>query len=650
MSVALHAFVAMPYGTKQAIHFDEVYRDLIQPALQQHGFDVFRADEEQRAGDIREDMFQELLVTDLVVADLSIDNPNVWYELGVRHALRARGVIQIQAARDYLPFDVYVDRSLRYHLKDGRPDPQHLEDDRTRLGDFAVQTIRSWRGRKVSPVYSLLPSLEEPEWKKLRVAGVEEFWDAYEAWVDRIDVARKQQRPGDILVLADEGPTRVLWVEAYRTASNALRSLGLFEFALEQSERALELDPDDLDSRQQKGLLLGRLKRYDEAQAWLRRAVEDHPDDAETRSLLGRIQKDAWTTAWQQPDMTTEQMRARAAEAAALLRLALDSYQKAFLTDPRHAYSGINAATLWQLLEYLTGERAAAGERRAVEGGARWAARAARAKNPDDYWATVTLADLEVLVGTPRTIKQAYQTAVVLADKNWFALDATRQQLLLLRDLGFRPTQVQAALDVVEQALAPLTQPELRWRPRLVVLFSGHMIDRPDRPEPRFPPDKENMAGDAIKAMLDELQVGPGDLAICGGACGGDLLFAEAALARGSRVELHLPFPEPTFMATSVTFAGPAWRDRFVAVRDHERTELLVMPDRLGRELSRIDPYERNNSWMLYTALAWGAKKVRFVALWDGKGGDDRGGTEHMFRTVQEHAGQVYHLDTTKLW
>jgi len=650
MSVALHAFVAMPYGTKHAIHFDEVYRDLIQPALQQHGFDVFRADEEQRAGDIREDMFQELLLTDLVVADLSIDNPNVWYELGVRHALRARGVIQIQAARDYLPFDVYVDRSLRYHLKDGRPDPRYLEDDRARWGDFAVQTIRSWRGRKVSPVYSLLPSLEEPEWKKLRVAGVEEFWDAYEAWVDRIDVARKQQRPGDILVLADEGPTRVLWVEAYRTASNALRSLGLFEFALEQSERALELDPDDLHSRQQKALLLGRLKRYDQAQAWLRRAVEDHPDDAETRSLLGRIQKDAWTTAWQQPDMTTEQMRARAAEAAALLRLALDSYQKAFLTDPRHAYSGINAATLWQLLEYLTGEGAATGERRAVEGGTRWAARAARAKNPDDYWATVTLADLEVLVGNPRTIKQAYQAAVVLADKDWFVLDATRQQLLLLRDLGFRPTHVQAALDVVERALAPLTQPELRWRPRLVVLFSGHMIDRPDRPEPRFPPDKEHIAGDAINATIDQLQVGAGDLAICGGACGGDLLFAEAALARGSRVALHLPFPEPTFMATSVTFAGPAWRDRFVAVRDHERTELLVMPDRLGREPSGIDPYERNNRWMLYTALAWGAKKVRFVALWDGKGGDDRGGTKHMFRTVQEHAGQVYHLDTTKLW
>ena len=46
------------------------------------------------------------------MADLSIDNPNVWYELGVRHALRARGVIGIRCRRDYMPFDVYTDRAL----------------------------------------------------------------------------------------------------------------------------------------------------------------------------------------------------------------------------------------------------------------------------------------------------------------------------------------------------------------------------------------------------------------------------------------------------------------------------------------------------------------------------------------------------------
>ena len=93
-----HAFIAMPFGTKpghdgQPIDFNRVFTMLIRPALEQAGCTVFRADEETRAGDIRTDMFQELLVADLVLADLTLDNPNVWYELGVRHALRARGVV-----------------------------------------------------------------------------------------------------------------------------------------------------------------------------------------------------------------------------------------------------------------------------------------------------------------------------------------------------------------------------------------------------------------------------------------------------------------------------------------------------------------------------------------------------------------------------
>src|ERR671915_2397503 len=102
--MAYHAFVVMPFGTKEQIDFNRVYQDYIKPALESAGFEVFRADQEMRAGDIRSDMFQELLLADLVVADLPIDNPNVCHELGGRHAARARGVLQIQSTRDYLPF------------------------------------------------------------------------------------------------------------------------------------------------------------------------------------------------------------------------------------------------------------------------------------------------------------------------------------------------------------------------------------------------------------------------------------------------------------------------------------------------------------------------------------------------------------------
>ena len=137
-----HAFVAMPFGNKPGqdgtlINFNAIYNDLLKPAIEAAGLAVFRVDEEQAAGDIKSDMFQELLIADLVVADLTLDNPNVWYELGVRHALRACGIVLIQGPSDKQPFDIYTDRKLNYNLKDGIPDPATLENDKTALTTYS---------------------------------------------------------------------------------------------------------------------------------------------------------------------------------------------------------------------------------------------------------------------------------------------------------------------------------------------------------------------------------------------------------------------------------------------------------------------------------------------------------------------------------
>src|SRR5258707_10834000 len=131
--------------------------------------------------------------------------------------------------------------------------------------------------------------------------------------------------------------------------------------------------------------------------------------------------------------------------------------------------------------------------------------------------------------------------------------------------------------------------------PRNVLLFSGHMIDAPGREEPRFPASKEPVAADAIAKLLDSADVGAdsSDLAICGGACGGDLLFAEACLARGAGLELYIPFDEPTFLAESVDFADADWHNRYLAAKS--KATLHVMPDELGPLLAGENPYERNN-------------------------------------------------------
>jgi tetratricopeptide (TPR) repeat protein len=662
--VKLHAFVAMPFGAKpgpdgQPIDFNRVYVELLKPALEAAGLDVFRADEEQQAGDIRSDMFQELLIADLVLADLTLANPNVWYELGVRHALRARGVVIVCGGQTTTAFDLYTDRKLRYSIKDGGPDPATLPGDIQRLTDMVKATMESWHGRKVSPVYQLLPNLQEPDWKSLRIGDVREFWERHDAWEDRVVLARKAGHIGDVLVLADEAPVAAFRTDAWIRAGEALRKAERFKFALEQLERGLEIEPDNLRGLREKGICLQRLAcagspghSLDRAREHYRRVLETYPEDAETWALLGRVDKDAWVAAWHQPGKTPEQMRDEAAYEDALLRAAIDSYAKGYRRNPGHYYSGINALTLMHLYRHLSNDARYDREMAVMAGAVRFGAEC----EPDEgqrFWSLATLGDLEVLVGTPDSVRAAYKEAIARNEKDWFALDSSRAQLRMLKDLGFSPENVDAGIAALDRALQKLTQPEDQWQPRQVFLFSGHMIDAPDRATPRFPAAKEAIAAQKIAEALDQFGAGPDDLALTQGACGGDLLFTEACQQRGVKVHWLQPFREPDFIDKSVVRCSEAWRDRYLDAKTRLAGPIRSAPEELGEQPPNSAPsypYERCNLWLLYTALACGVDKVRFVCLWNGGGGDGPGGTAHMYNEVKRRTGRVTWLDTRKLW
>ncbi len=187
--------------------------------------------------------------------------------------------------------------------------------------------------------------------------------------------------------------------------------------------------------------------------------------------------------------------------------------------------------------------------------------------------------------------------------------------------------------------------------PRLVWLFSGHMMDAPERTPPRFPADKEAMAASRIAQALDAAQAGPDDLALSQAAAGGDILFLEACQARGVPCRVLLPFPSATFAAHSVLPAahGPMWLTRYQAVLAHLDTPPRILQDELGPAPSAGEAFERCNVQLLENALHWGAERVRFICLWNGQAGDGPGGTQHMVETVQRQAGQVSWIDTRTL-
>lgn len=161
---------------------------------------------------------------------------------------------------------------------------------------------------------------------------------------------------------------------------------------------------------------------------------------------------------------------------------------------------------------------------------------------------------------------------------------------------------------------------------RKVILFSGHMTDGPGRPVPRFPAGKETAARDALALCLAEWSVGPGDIAICGGARGGDILFAELCAGRGAALELWLPLDYPDFVAASLRLPpdlDARWQGRF---------DRLAARATVSGPPERVQPaatcFVENNRRMLRRARELARDRVLHVLLlWDGRGGDGEGGT-----------------------
>jgi len=188
-------------------------------------------------------------------------------------------------------------------------------------------------------------------------------------------------------------------------------------------------------------------------------------------------------------------------------------------------------------------------------------------------------------------------------------------------------------------------------RPRQTILFTGHMVDAPDRATPRFPASRVAAASRRIFAALDDIGAGPEDLALTQGAAGGDLLFAEACLARGVPLRLLLPLARPEFVAASLlpVVDGAAWHARLRAVVDRLDEAPREAPAVLGPLAPDEDPFVRANLWLLESALAFGAEKLVCICLLDGGGGDGPGGTRHLVDAVRAAGGRVVRIDSNAL-
>lgn len=107
-------FYVTPIGdpsSEERKHSDLMLGSIVEPALEGFGLSVIRADQIDKPGTITRQVFDYLLKARLVIVDLSFHNPNVFYELAIRHAARLP-VVQIIRVADKIPFDVNQMRTI----------------------------------------------------------------------------------------------------------------------------------------------------------------------------------------------------------------------------------------------------------------------------------------------------------------------------------------------------------------------------------------------------------------------------------------------------------------------------------------------------------------------------------------------------------
>jgi tetratricopeptide (TPR) repeat protein len=448
-------FVDMPFGKKvdpksgMEVDFDQIFDVGIKPAITAAGLVAIRGDREETGGIIHTAMFARLLLAEFVIADMTAANPNVFYELGVRHAAKPYTTIPIFATLGAPPFDVNMVRAIPYELANGM------------LGEEAAAALIAEIGRRIeralngpvskdSPLFDLFPEFP----------GIELSHELTDVFRDRVAYS---DRIKDALAVARENRPREAASQAIR---EIVQSLGdpkrmergvLIDVFL--SYRAVEAFDDMIALyeqmpagvqatalvRQQLALALNRRNDpgdRERAVRELERLIHEHGDSAETLGILGRIYKDRYREA-----------KASGSPAApGYLELAIEAYTRGFEAEPADYYPGVNAVTL--LLQ--KGDQEAQSEVDRLVPLVTFAAVRRGGEKADDYWTVATVLELACAGRDYGLAQRCLARALSLAKEGWmFKTTADNLRLLLaLREEEEGIEQVSAIVQALENAAA----------------------------------------------------------------------------------------------------------------------------------------------------------------------------------------------------
>ena len=395
-------FVVMGFGKKtdfqtgRVLDLNKSYQYMIKPAAEEAGLECIRADEIAHSGTIDVPMYRQLLTADVVIADLSTSNPNAFYELGVRHALRPYTTIIIAESKLIYPFDVNHITIRQYeHMGDGIDYGEVLRFKGV-IKDAILQILL--RPENDSPVYVFLNGLNPP---------------ALAATVAAIAAAAPVTNDPTIGVLMEQ-------VESAKKSENWVVAKALLS-----SIRLMKKDPYIIQQL--------ALATYKSAQPTARQALEEArgilseldpaaSHDTETLGLCGAVHKRLYEITQDRTDLDA----------------AIAAYEKGFYLRNDY-YNGINAAFLFNVRDSLSPPPDAIADfvlaqriRRQVIGICEGLLASGR-KLDDEYWVRATLAEAWLGLGDAQKSQEALDSALPLA-KPWM-LKSTAEQLAKLKPL-----------------------------------------------------------------------------------------------------------------------------------------------------------------------------------------------------------------------
>lgn len=411
-------FILMPFGKKPTnsgavVDFDAVYQDMIAPAIKDAGLEPLRADEELTGGIIHKPMFERLILCEYAIADLTTVNANVFYELGVRHAVRPQSTLLLFAKDSgQLPFDVAPLRALPYELSaDGTP--TNTDDSRAQI---VAQLMEARKAKPDSPVYTLVEGFPDVDHTKTDVFREQVEYSS--KLKDELAVARKEGREALNAIEKKLSPLHDTESGVVIDLFLSYRSVKAWDDMIRLVEQMSPPLAATVLVQEQLGLALNRAQHGEEAEKVLLNVLAKRGPSSETYGILGRVYKDRWEAALKGGNTFL---------AKGLLEKAIDAYLKGFEADWRDAYPGINAVTLMELKNPPDPRQAT------LLPVVRYAVERRIAAGKPDYWDYATLVELAVLAKDEDQAMSALTHTLAAIRETWEP-ETTARNLRLIRE------------------------------------------------------------------------------------------------------------------------------------------------------------------------------------------------------------------------